>query len=262
MSVSDVYCGIDVSAKRDNHLCALRPSSNSRLEATFYEPGGRAALVRTLGALRPDVVAIDAPQGLRLNLLAGDSGLRAELGIAGGKYERSRVCDALLIKRSLFLYHVPDRVEDVPDWMKQGFALFADLEEQGFSRYRPEGNGACEGQTSAEEGPGRLLVETFPDAAFCALLAERPQSKGTPAGMAARLRALADAGITDKDDRLAQRSHDELDACAAALTAHRLSRGEACWLGSPEEGVMVLPVTDLEDTYKRAASSVPREPLS
>ena len=69
-------------------------------------------------------MAVDAPSGHRLDLLAAGSPLREELGLPAGRYERMRVCDTLLFRRGLPLYPVPSA--DQPrsawqDWMRVGF---------------------------------------------------------------------------------------------------------------------------------------------
>jgi hypothetical protein len=79
------YCGIDVSARpAQQQLCTLHPRRGSddatELVATFYEPGDVAAVVRTvLGFGREAVVAVDAPSGRRLDLLAAGTALRERL---------------------------------------------------------------------------------------------------------------------------------------------------------------------------------------
>ncbi|MGH2943459.1 MAG: hypothetical protein ACRDLN_11880, partial [Solirubrobacteraceae bacterium] len=108
------YCGIDVSANRGNQqLCTLHERRGSEgdgveLVATFYVPGSVEAVARTvLGFGGEAVAAVDAPSGHRLDLLAPGAPLRDELGVPEGRFERHRVCDALLFRRRLPLYPVP-----------------------------------------------------------------------------------------------------------------------------------------------------------
>src|SRR3954470_5693532 len=116
------YCGIDVSARAgQQQLCTLHPrrgaDGSSELVATFYEPGTVAAVARTvLGFGREAVVAVDAPSGHRLDLLAAGMPLRERLGVPDGRYERSRVCDALLFRRRLPLYPVPANSQGLEGW--------------------------------------------------------------------------------------------------------------------------------------------------
>ena len=78
------YCGIDVSAKAANQqLCTLherRGPDGLELVATFYEPGTVEQVARTVHGFGRGqaVVAVDAPSGHRLDLLAAGAPLRAE----------------------------------------------------------------------------------------------------------------------------------------------------------------------------------------
>jgi predicted nuclease with RNAse H fold len=269
------YCGIDVSAKPANQqlvsLHERRGSEGPELVATFYAPGSVDEVVQTVRGFGGEaVVAVDAPSGPRLDLLAAGLPLRDRLGLPAGRYERMRVCDTLLFRRRLPLYPVPSAAQGLSRWeawMEIGFALFAELE--GLGLYRPEAGGALEGAV----GPGALrhgrLAETYPDAVFCALLGHRPSPKRTPWGLQQRIAALRLRGVVDDDGGLWHRTVDELDACAAAYTAHALAGGTGCWVGDPREGVVVLPTTGLADRYdplppaRRAAlSASPRPPSS
>jgi predicted nuclease with RNAse H fold len=251
MSPAVVACGIDVSARpAGQQLCALE-RDGAHLRATFHPPASVARTVAAVLALGDVAVAIDAPSARRRDLLAAGAPLRAGLALPEGRYERSRVCDALLIRRGLPLYPVPPAgrpLERWERWMEPGFALFAALAPLGL--YRPPPQPAAE----APAGPGALrhgrLCETYPDAVFCALLGERPPSKRTPEGAAVRRAVLRAAGVAGV---LEGRTHDELDACAAALTALALAEGGAGWLGHPDEGVLVLPVARLAGRYVRRA---------
>src|SRR5918997_666412 len=139
------YCGVDVSAKPGNQqLVTLHerraPEGGMELVATFYEAGDVERVARTIeGFGRGEaVVAIDAPSGPRLDLLAEGAPLRAELGLPDGRYERMRVCDALLFRRGLPLYPVPasgQTPQGWEAWIGVGFELFAAL--SGLGLFRP-----------------------------------------------------------------------------------------------------------------------------
>jgi predicted nuclease with RNAse H fold len=250
------YCGIDVSAKPGNQqLCTLherRSGDGLELVATFYEPGTIDQVTRTIEGFghRQAVVAIDAPSGHRLDLLAPGRPLRAALGLPEGRYERARVCDALLFRRRLPLYPVPAAGQALARWeawMGVGFQLFDALEPLG--PYQPDAGGAVEGPV----GEGALrhgrVCETYPDAVFCSLLGHRPPPKRTPGGLQQRIAALRLRGVVDDDGGLWRRTVDELDACAAAYAAYALSEGFGSWVGDTQEGVIVLPVEELAPTY-------------
>jgi predicted nuclease with RNAse H fold len=249
------YCGIDVSAKAgQQQLCTLHPrraaDGATELVATFYDPGDVAAVTRTvLGFGREAVVAVDAPSGRRLDLLAAGSPLRAALDLPDGRYERSRVCDALLYRRRLPLYPVPaanQALEAWEGWMEVGFQLFDALD--GLGLYRPDSE-ALEAPVGSSAVRFGRLCETYPDAVFCALLGHRPSPKRTPWGLQQRIAALRMRGVVDDDGGLWHRTLDELDACAAAYAARALAEGGGSGVGDPREGVIVLPVEELADRY-------------
>jgi predicted nuclease with RNAse H fold len=251
------YCGIDVAAKASGQqLCTLherRGADGTELVATFFEPGDVESVVTTvLGFGGEAVVAIDAPSGRRLNLLAAGSPLRDELGLPAGRYERSRVCDALLFRRGLPLYPVPAAEQALSrweSWMDSGFALFDALEPLGLFRPPPQPG------ASGPVGDGAMrfgrLCETYPDAVFCSLLGHRPSAKRTPWGLQQRIAALRLRGVADDDGGLWHRTLDELDACAAAYAAYALANGTGSWVGDPREGVIVLPVPELAERYEK-----------
>ena len=251
------YCGVDISAKPGNQqLVTLHerraPAGGVELVATFYAPGTVEQVARTIrGFGRGEVVvAVDAPSGPRLDLLTAAAPLRAELGLPDGRYERMRVCDALLYRRGLPLYPVPARRLPAgwEQWIGVGFELFAALEDLACSgRTRPARSSPSATPHCASAG----VCETYPDAIFCGLLGHRPSPKRTPWGLQQRIAALKLKGIEDADGGLWHRTLDELDACAAAYTAYALAAGLGLWVGAPEEGVIVLPVAELRPRYEK-----------
>lgn len=260
------FCGIDVSATPGNQqLCTLherRGAEGVELVTTFYEPGDVDSVARTvLGFGGEAVAAIDAPSGHRLDLLAPGSPLRTSLGLPDGRFERHRVCDALLFRRRLPLYPVPGAHQALTAWerwISVGFQMFAALGP--FGVYRPPEDAV---QGAVGEGAMRFgrVCETYPDAVFCALLGHRPPPKRTPWGLQQRITALRMRGVVDADGGLWHRTLDELDACAAAYAASVLTTGGGSWVGAPQEGVIVLPVAALLDRYDPRPPPK-REPLA
>lgn len=249
------YCGIDISGiPGHQQLCTLherRAADGTELVATFYAPGGVDAVARTvLGFGGEAVAAVDAPSGHRLDLLAPGQPLRGQLGVPDGRFERHRVCDALLFRRRLPLYPVPSANQALAAWERWigiGFELFDAL--RGLGVFAPAANGAVHGRIA----PGALrfgrLCETYPDAVFCSLIGHRPAPKRTPWGLQERIDALRGRGVVDADGGLWHRTLDELDACAAAYAAYVLANGGGSWVGDPREGVIVLPVDELKPRY-------------
>lgn len=251
------YCGIDISARPGNQqLCTLherRGAEGTELVASFYAPGDVDRVARTvLGFGGEAVVGVDAPSGRRLDLLAAGMPLRDAIGLPAGRYERSRVCDALLFRRRLPLYPVPaanQALQTWERWIDVGFELFEALAPVGL--FRPDAGGAVEGPVGGGALRFGRLCETYPDAVFCSLLGHRPSPKRTPWGLQQRIAALKLRGIVDADGGLWHRTLDELDACAAAFAAYALADGFGSWVGDPREGVIVLPVDQLADRYEK-----------
>ena len=245
------YCGIDVSGTPGNQqLCTLherRGTEGQELVATFYEPGDVEAVARTvLGFGGEAVVAVDAPSGHRLDLLQAGAPLRAQIGLPDGRYERHRVCDALLFRRRLPVYPVPSANQAVAAWerwIELGFEFFRAL--GGLGVFTPDAAGAVEGRIGAGALRFGRLCETYPDAVFCSMIGHRPSPKRTPWGLQERIAALRGQAIIDVDGGLWHRTLDELDACAAAHAAYVLANGGGSWVGDPREGVIVLPVDEL-----------------
>ncbi len=251
------YCGIDVSATAANQqLCTLHErrgvnGGEVELVATFYVPGTVEAVARTvLGFGGEAVAAVDAPSGHRLDLLAPGAALRAELGLPDGRFERHRVCDALLFRRRLPLYPVPSASQALANWERWigvGFELFDALAP--LTVFRPDAGGTVAGRIDTGALRFGRLCETYPDAVFCSMIGHRPPPKRTPWGLQQRIAALRLRGVVDADGGLWHRTLDELDACAAAYAAYVLANGGGCWVGDPREGVIVLPVEELLARY-------------
>ena len=199
------------------------------------------------------VVAVDAPSGPRRDLLAPGAPLRAALGLPDGRYERMRVCDAMLFRRGLPLYPVPaagQTPQGWEQWIGVGFELFAAL--AGLGLFRPDGE---PGRIEPGRRRGAALRPAVRDLSGRDLLrrcsGHRPSPKRTPWGLQQRIAALRMKGVQDADGGLWHRTLDELDACAAAYAAYALAAGLGLWVGAPEEGVIVLPVAELRDRYEK-----------
>src|SRR5207302_940669 len=90
--------------------------------------------------------------------------------------------------------------------------------------------------------------EVFPYASYVAL--SGCLSPGRRWRVAWRRAVLAEAGVAGlAGDAVI----DVLDAACAALTGERFLRGEGSFLGDPREGVVVLPVAELHERYRRCA---------
>jgi len=216
------YCGIAVGAELQQ-LCRLEEVRTDdppiRLRATFYEPGSPAEVVEELEALGDVAVAIGAPQGDPLDA------------------RQARVCDAALRRRG-----VNPRAP-----LESGFALFDALEDLGL--YVPDvSTDASVGPEGEQEGPVEDgifreagVFEVNVDAVFCALQGHRVPARRHPLGVLTRIDELTRGHVEDPGGDLWSRRIEEIEAAAAALSAHRYAVGHAAWLGDPEEGVVVMP---------------------
>ncbi len=137
--------------------------------------------------------------------------------LPAGRYERMRVCDALLYRRGLPLYPVPSA--DQPhsawqDWMRVGFELFAVLGEQ-LELYRPPA-GAYAGRVDAGALSAGRLCETYPGRDLLRPARPPPGRQADAVGAAG-----ADRGAQAQGDR--RRGRRPL--AAHARRAGRLRRG-------------------------------------
>jgi predicted nuclease with RNAse H fold len=224
------YCGIVVRPDHQ-HLCVLHEVRAEeppvRLAASFYEPGTADQVVAQVLALRDVVVAVAAPAGAPT---AGRPG---------------RVCDAELARRG-----VPGQ-----RYLEPGDRLFAGLSALGV--FRPAPDGSLEG--TVPDGAYRTapVFETNVEAVFAALQGRRVPARRHPLGVRRRVDELVEDHVVDEGGELWSRRIEEIEAAAAALTAHRYAVGHASWVGDPEEGVIVLPGSRLPEHFS-AEGVIPR----
>jgi predicted nuclease with RNAse H fold len=143
--------------------------------------------------------------------------------------QRSRACERALLRLGIHCFFTPDAEhgEGHPfyGWMGVGFECFAVARAQGFEP-----------------------LEVFPHACAVTLLGccAPTGTRKREWRLAALLRAGVDAGPL--------RSIDDLDAALAAVAALAWRSGNACVVGHPAEGEIVLPVREILARYERARS--------
>jgi hypothetical protein len=133
------------------------------------------------------------------------------------------------------------------------------VELLGLARFSP-GDGA-DGAVPEGAYHDFPLFETNADAVFYALQGRRLPAKRHPYGMQLRIEELLGDRVTDEGGDLWHRRIEELDAVACALGAHRYAVGHASWIGTPEEGVVVLPGSSVPDTFRSSGVLPPVERL-
>ena len=226
------YCGA-VPTRGALQLAMLEevrtPEPPIRLSALFFEPGSAAQVATELRGLGDVVVALGAP-------LSGEAG-------------SERDSDVLL-----------ERLGVAPQRRDGAMLELAGL--LGLSRFSP-GSGADGQEGGVWEGAYHEfpLFETNADGVFCALQGRRLPAKRHPLGMQMRIDELSGDHVIDESGDLWHRRIEELDAVACALAAHRYAVGHACWLGEPDEGVIVLPGSSLPDEFETRGVMPPVERL-
>ena len=255
------YCGIDVSATPGNQqLCTLherRAARGVELVATFYGPGTVERSRARSGSARPGGRRRRRAVGPRLDLLAPGAPLREQLGVPEGRFERIRVCDALLFRRRLPLYPVPAPAR------RRGVGALDRRRLRAVRRARAARALPARRDAGAtgRVGTGAALRPPLRDLPRRHLLLDArppPVAQAHAVGAAAADRGAELRGVVDADGGLWHRTLDELDACAAAYAAYALATGGGLWVGGREEGVIVLPVAELLRSLRPAAAARPR----
>lgn len=216
------YCGIAVGPEFQ-HLCALREVRTDeppvRLAAAFYQPGAVEQVVAQVEAVGDAVVAVASPAG---EPVAGTD---------------ARACDLELARRGV----APQR------YLEPGGALFAGLSRLGV--FRPAEDGARQGTVPEGAYRSGALFETNVEAVFASLQGRRVPARRHPLGVRRRVEELLQDHVVDEGGDLWHRRIEEIEAAAAALTAHRYAVGHASWIGDPEEGVIVLPGSRVPERF-------------
>jgi predicted nuclease with RNAse H fold len=189
-----------------------------QLSAIFFEPGSAPQVAAELRGLGDVVVGLAGP-------------------LSPSPNGQPRACDADLSERG---------VAPVPP--DQELLRLAGLLGEELERFSPSDDG---GQGPVPEGAYHdfPVFETSADGVFCALQGKRLPARRHPLGMQLRIEELEGDRVIDDGGELWHRRIEELDAAAAALCAHRYAVGHASWVGSPEEGVIVLPGSTLPDRF-------------
>ena len=206
------YCGV-VGAGPYLQLATLEEVRTEeppiRLHARFYEPGSPAQLVNELRGFEDAVMGIGAP-------------------VSQGAREAGEDL------RSRGVAPVPphEGIQALVETL--GLAVYAG----GPSELVDEGAYAA-----------TPVFETNPDGVFCALRGIRLPAKRHPFGIALRIDELLDEHVEDEGGDFWHRRIEEVEAAAVALAAHRFAVGHACWVGDPDEGVIVLPGSRLPERF-------------
>jgi len=253
MTESSVYIGIDPSAARVSTFAVL----NEKLKIEKLGKASIEELVKLAASYPSAVCAVDAPIAPAKGLLE-DPDYRRRLGLEPKRanYSTFRVCEYELRKRKLTISITPKDTKQASKWMQKGWQLYEGLRKAEYVEYPRVGS--------------RRMFETYPYAAFAALIGKRPYSKSSTEGLLQRQLVLFEEGIdvpdpmphleewtrhrvkTGQIGRKNVLNHNSLDALAAAYTAFVLDREpqNVIALGDPLEGQIILPVEGLKDRYR------------
>jgi hypothetical protein len=250
------YIGIDPTAGQrpftyaalDQNLDLLALGQGTLEEVTAFAGGQRSA-----------IVAINAPQKPNTGLMRQDD-YRATLKPTPnpGRWMRYRVSEYQLYQHGISIPHTPAEPEECPRWMQMGFQVYQRLGLFGYQLF-PVDNAEC------------VMFETYPHAAYCALLGITPFPKNSLEGRLQRQLVLHEHqvhitnpmrifeeitrhrllnGILPLEGLL---SAQELDSLVAAFTAWRITNHPETItvLGDKQEGQIILP-TVLKTLYTPA----------
>ncbi len=227
-----MFVGIDLSDAFAKHKRrCTRAILGTNLCCTFdeweYDPTG-SAIVPSVVAHSPHIVAIDGPQGLASNLA-----------------QRMRLCEQQLGAAGKSSYAFRPIGQPYAGFVRGSVELFYSLYKSGHFHLH--------GVEHAQESDTNL-IEVYPGAAWPVLARQRLKNKRLLEGRRARYGLMVRLGIT-----FAQRysievlpTHDQLDAAVAAYIAYLFKSGKTCDygekpfedtnLGILREGLIVQPV--------------------
>ena len=203
-------------------------------------------------------VAVNGPRNPNIGLVKKENEKR---GLRPGQMRGAdlRLAEYLLREKGILISSTPSKKELCPEWTQLCFALYENLDELGFLPF------------PAENSPKQCL-ETHPHAAFSVMLEQQPLSKPTLEGRLQRQLVLheANVGIKNPMEFFEEiTSHrlihgilpldkvyfpEQLDAIAAAYVAYLAGHEpqRLSFIGSRDEGIIVLPTSKLLENYNSA----------
>jgi hypothetical protein len=225
--------GVDVSLGRGHDAVLMEDSVVKEIRTKL----GAGQLRSLLRELRPDAVAIDSPPKKGLGLMAKKSErLRLPVPPRPGTHLARRVAEYELSRRGIGSHQTPADETRLFSWMTAGFEAFVAAQEAGYPPYL------------GQDRRDGTAFEVFPYAAYVTLAG--CLSPGRRWRLAWRRAVLGEAGVSGLPEDAAI---DTLDAACAALTGERFLRGEGSFVGDPREGLIVLPVAQIQEAYRRCA---------
>jgi len=248
------FIGIDPTAGQKPMAFA---AIDRNLKLLAMDEGSIDEITAFVGGQQSAVVGITSPQKVNQGLMKKDE-IRDNLKPVPrpGRWMGFRVAEYQLRQHKIHIMRTCSEEEKCPKWMQTGFDLYRRLKSMGYSNY------------PAEDGDSQL-IEVYPHAVFTTLLGRPPFSKSSLEGRLQRQLVLHSQGLEIPDPMRffeeitryriikgmlpldALYEAPKLDALAAAFTAWvaATAPGEVTLLGHPDEGLMVLPVPELNPKY-------------
>lgn len=200
------------------------------------------------------MIAVNAPSGLNRKLTRDGKKETSKLRV--NRAASFRQAEVELRERGITVAGTPSTIGACPAWMQNGFALYRQLEKMGFRNF-------------PTDGQPYQVMETHPHACYSVIGGSLPLPKPSIEGKLQRQLLLYECGLRIKDPmyffeeitrhkmikgtwpvELLYQS-EQLDALVAAYTAwvsiHKPD--QISFLGSEQEGRIVLPVKDIKERY-------------
>jgi hypothetical protein len=269
--LNTTFIGIDPTAggrpltyaALDDELNLLALGRGDMEEVLAFVAGQRAALLAVCSPRRPNQGLMEREE------------VRARLSPQPrpGRWRGFRLAEYQLRQHHITIPRTPADENECPAWMRRGFAFYHRLEGLDFTPYSVPVDSASESSagsiSTAPSQPVRQYLEVYPHGSFTVLLERPPLPKTSLEGRLQRQLVLYEYRLNIPDPmqffeeitryRLLHgilpfdglRLPGELDALVAAYTAWVAGTkpDQITLLGDPEEGWLVLPVTDLKDRY-------------
>jgi Protein of unknown function (DUF429) len=246
------FIGIDLSGGRHPFTYAVLDETCQLVALAAGEVEDALAF---LGNQETTLVAINAPHSPNIGLVRNKME-KQSLTLGHLRGVDMRMAEHELRECGISVSPTSSRPETCAAWMQTGFDFHGKLEGMGFKLY-------------PTENATHQWLETHPHAGFCTLLGKLPLPKPTLEGRLQRQLVLYEQAMGIKDPmeffeeitrhRLLKGvlpieyiyTPEELDALVAAFTAYMAASRpkEVLWVGNKQEGQIVLPVSELKETY-------------
>ncbi len=248
------FIGIDPTAgKRPMAYAAL----DQDLRVLALDKGNFDEITAFVGGQQAALVAVNSPRRPNQGFMKRDE-VREKLKPVPrpGRWLGYRVAEYLLRQHNIHIMRTCSEVKKCPNWMQTGFDLYHRLESLGYRDY------------PSPDTPSQIL-EVYPHGAYTTHLGHKPFTKTSLEGRLQRQLILHNQGLDIPDPmRFFEEitryrvlkgvlpleglySTRKLEALVGAYTAWlaATSQKDVTILGHPEEGQIVLPVSDLNPKY-------------